>query len=119
MTSELIDFGNELIKFENIDINDGIIYFFFVINKEVLQENNSDISSYNRLILSEVGIREGPLELSFSVGDYTQFKVTIKINITREIKEESNKNKSRSSRSRKSSSSSRSEGRSKYSKSYK
>ena len=91
MTSELIDFENELIRFENIDINDGIVYFFFVVNKSILQENDSDISSYNRLILSEVGIREGPLELSFSVGDYTQFKVTIKINITKEIKEESNK----------------------------
>ena len=51
MTSELIDFENELIRFENIDINDGIVYFFFVVNKSILQENDSDISSYNRLIL--------------------------------------------------------------------
>ena len=93
MTSELIDFGNELIKFENIDINDGIIYFFFVINKEVLQENNSDISSYNRLILNEVGIRNVPIELSFMVGDYTKFKVSIKISNIIEVKQEETINK--------------------------
>ena len=77
MTSELINFENDLIKFENIDINDGMIYFFFVINKEILQENNSDLSSYNRLVLSEVGVRKDPIELSFLVGDYTLFNISI------------------------------------------
>lgn len=75
MTSELIDFQNELIKFDNTDINDGIIYFFFVINKEVLQQNNSELSSYNRLILSEFGLRNDPIKLSFLVGEYTIFNI--------------------------------------------
>ena len=90
MTSELINFENDLIKFENIDINDGMIYFFFVINKEILQENNSDLSSYNRLVLSEVGVRKDPIELSFLVGDYTLFNISIIIKNIIETKEEIN-----------------------------
>ena len=34
ITSELVNFENDLIKLDNINIKNGIVYFFFVINKE-------------------------------------------------------------------------------------
>ena len=56
-----------------------MIYFFFVINKAIIQENNTDVPTYNRLILKEVGIRPEPIELYFFVGNYTTFKISLKI----------------------------------------
>ena len=90
ITSEKVDFENELIQFDDIDINDGIIYFFFVINKSVLQEKNTDVPTYNRLFLRDFGEKNDPIELSFFVGNYTTFKITIKIFKTKEIKEKDN-----------------------------
>ncbi len=77
-------------KFENINIKEGIIYFFFVINGVTIQETNSDAQAYNKLILNELGIRPKPIELSFFVGNYTTFRISIKMNKT-ENKEETKK----------------------------
>ena len=41
----------------------------------MLQQNNSELSSYNRLILSEFGLRNDPIKLSFLVGEYTIFNI--------------------------------------------
>jgi len=92
IASELIDFENDLIRFEEININDGIIYFFFVINEVVMQETNTDVPTYNRLILNEVGIRKEPIDLSFLVGNYTKFKISIKITNKNNIEEDKNNN---------------------------
>ena len=89
ITSELVIFGNDLIKYDNIDINQGIIYFFFLINKAPIRETNSNIPSYNTLLLRNIGLRSEPIEISFFVGNYTTFKVTLRI--TNEIKEENKK----------------------------
>ena len=55
------------------------MYFFFAINKEVFQESNTDMPTYNRLILNEVGVRKAPIDLSFLLGNYIKFKISIKI----------------------------------------
>ena len=86
VNSDNIEFENELIKFDNINIKDGIIYFFFVINGVALQETNTDVPTYNRLILDELGIRPTPVKLSFFVGNYTTFNITIKMD-KMEVKE--------------------------------
>ena len=39
ITSELIIFENDLIRFSDIDIKDGIIHFFLLINGEDFKEN--------------------------------------------------------------------------------
>ena len=77
ITSEIVNFGRDLIKFDNIDINQGIIYFFFVINKVALRETNSHIPIYNTLTLRNIGLRPEPIEISFFVGNYTTFKITL------------------------------------------
>ena len=91
ITSELVNFENDLIKFDNIDINNGIVYFFFVINKVILHETNTDVPTYNRLILREVGLRPEPIELTFFIGNYTTFKISFKLSNQIENKEEDNK----------------------------
>ena len=89
ITSELVKFGSDLIKYDNININQGIIYFFFVINKVAIRETNSNIPSYNTLLLKNIGLRPEPIEISFFVGNYTTFKITLKI--ANNIKEENKK----------------------------
>ena len=83
INSEKVDFENDLIQFDDIDINDGIIYFYFVINKSVLQETN-------RLFLRDIGEKKDPVELSFFVGNYTTFKISVKIYKGEKIKEKDN-----------------------------
>ena len=95
LNSESINFENDTIKFDNIDISKGIIYFFFVINKSVIEEKNTEVPTYNRLFLKDVGIREKPIDLFFLVGNYTTFNVTIKIgNIAgaKAVKKDANEN---------------------------
>ena len=88
LKSETVIFEKDLIKFENININEGLIYFFFVINKSILQETNTSVPTYNRLILKEVGLRQDPIELSFFVGNYTTFRISLKLTNQLETKEE-------------------------------
>ena len=90
LKSETVIFEKDLIKFDNIDINEGLIYFFFVINKAILQESN--VPTYNRLILKEVGFRIEPIELSFFVGNYTTFRISLKLTKQIETIEENKKN---------------------------
>ena len=90
INSEKVDFENDLIQFDDIDINDGIIYFYFVINKSVLQETNTDTPTYNRLFLRDIGEKKDPVELSFFVGNYTTFKISVKIYKGEKIKEKDN-----------------------------
>ena len=68
------------------------MYFFFVVNKEVYQEANCDMPTYNRLILNEVGIRKDPVDLSFLLGNYTKCKISIKITNKNYIKGENKNN---------------------------
>ncbi len=91
ITSELINYENELIQFDNIDINQGVIYFMFVINKSVLRETNTEIPTYSRLVLKDFGLTPNPIQISFFVGYYTSFKITLKI--TNETKNVENKGK--------------------------
>lgn len=77
--SELIDFENETIKFIDVDLGDCTIVFFLIINKNEYQEANSKTPNFNRLILNDFGIRQDPFEVSFQVGDFSIFKISVRI----------------------------------------
>ena len=91
MNSDLVDFEKDSIKFENINFEKGVIYFLFVINKVILKETNTDVPTYNRLILREVGLIPEPIELSFMVGNYTKFNILLKIDYKKEVPVEEDK----------------------------
>ena len=75
---ENINFENNLIRFIDVDINDGSIYFYFEINGEQYQDPYS-YYSYNRLVLNEIGIRFEPLELTFPIGSQVVFTISVRI----------------------------------------
>ena len=77
--SELIDFESEIIKFIDVDLGDSTIFFFLIINNNEYQETNSNVPNFNRLILNDFGIRQDPFELSFQVGDFSVFKISVRI----------------------------------------
>ena len=56
-----------------------LFLFFFLINGEAFKDTNAEEPSYNRLFLNEIGIKKEPIELSFSLGNYIKFKISLKI----------------------------------------
>ena len=55
-----------------------------------MQETNTDTPTYNRLFLRDIGEKKDPVELSFFVGNYTTFKISVKIYKGEKIKEKDN-----------------------------
>jgi len=77
--SELIDFESEVIKFSDVDLGDCTIFFSLIINNNEYQESNSKVPNFNRLILNDFGVRQDPFEVSFQVGDFSIFKISVRI----------------------------------------
>ena len=77
--SELIDFESEVIKFSDVDLGDCTIFFSLIINNNEYQEANSKVPNFNRLILNDFGVRQDPFEVSFQVGDFSIFKISVRI----------------------------------------
>ena len=92
ISSDIVNLFGDIMIFDNININEGLIYFFFTINKAIIQETNTNVPTYNRLILKEVGIRPEPIELYFFVGNLTTFKISLKITNHKENNKNINNN---------------------------
>ena len=92
ISSDIVNLFGDTMIFDNININEGLIYFFFTINKAIIQETNTNVPTYNRLILKEVGIRPEPIELYFFVGNLTTFKISLKITNHKENNKNINNN---------------------------
>ena len=79
--SELIDLENEIIKFDNVDIKDGIIYFYFIIDGELIHliQGKNEISTNSKIVLSDIGIQPKFNEFTFIEKDLNEFKISVKI----------------------------------------
>ena len=75
ITSELILFENDLIRFSDIDIKDGIIHFFLLINGEDFKEQNKET---NKLILNKIGIKLRAVERTISIAKDVFLKITVR-----------------------------------------
>ena len=77
ITSESIIFGNELIRFSDIGIADGIIFFYLIINGEKYTDENETES--NKLILNKIGIKLRPVEMKIFISNNVLINITLRI----------------------------------------
>ena len=78
ITSEIIEFENELIKFNSINFNQGLLYFYFLVNGKEYEEKNNKEKEYNKILLNKVGIKYKPLNIALLVSNDVSIKITIK-----------------------------------------
>ena len=74
--SESINFENELIYFNDIDIRDGIIYLYFLINGVEYVDQNENPE--NKIVLNNIGIKLKPIEKSLLVTNDVSLTLTIR-----------------------------------------
>ena len=74
--SEIIDFNSELIRFNNININDGLLYFNLIINGEEYELKTD--KEYNKIVLNKIGIKLRPVEISLLIANDISFNITIR-----------------------------------------
>ena len=76
ITSELIIFENDLIRFSDIDIRDGLVYFYLLINgKDYIDQNKVK----NKLDLNKIGIKLRAVERIIYITNDTFLKITVRI----------------------------------------
>ena len=74
--SETIDFNSELIRFNNININDGLLYFNLILNGEEYEVKTD--KEYNKIVLNKIGIKLRPVEISLLIANDISFNITIR-----------------------------------------
>lgn len=79
VNSAFIDFNEEIIIFDDVDMNEGEILFSLMINDITFEEKNTDTPTNYKLNLKEIGIKPEHIEKSFFVGNLTVFNISIKI----------------------------------------
>ena len=74
-----IDFKNELIKFENIEIEKGMIKIFIYINQKIIESNDNSIPNCFTLILDDIKSIKEYQDFSWLIVNNLKMRIKIKI----------------------------------------
>ena len=85
-----LDFNNELIKFDNVELSEGVIKIYILLNQKIIESNNSLIPNYFSIKLNQMKTINNYVDIAWNYINDIKLRLKFKITIEENKKNSTN-----------------------------